>query len=479
MPINQVFQFDTDEGIAVSLANLYSKQIISDPTQTWSDHPPLFPLIISTFLDIFGYGISAARILTLLFATLLIWCFSQILRLSVSRKTTIITILLLIFSVNFLRLSVSVMQAIPCLSLGMLSIYLIILYTINLRIYLLILSAVILALSLHIKMIMIFLLPVTIIYLFTSFHSLQSILKLSTIQNFSFIKSPICIWLLSLTTAFITISFLTNSFDFKQTFLFHLSSNLKDNFQDHNSFLDVIYIYLQNFDVLLLSFLPLQYLKNSHQDINHQVENRIYQIPLSWLIIITFVFLKHKPIWYHYIVLVSVPLVWLSAYGIQTIFNQIKFGKLKKLSSTQLSKFAILTILFALLVIPIKLGVITWENHKFIVNSQVKFTNLERVITYKDQSHWLFTDVGMYGFYSQINVPPEISVISRKRLGTETLNSEFLIQVLSKYQPEQILINRFPHLADLIKPYLQSNYQEIYTDKSTKHYLRNDIYRKS
>ncbi|TAE59312.1 MAG: hypothetical protein EAZ76_03015 [Nostocales cyanobacterium] len=475
MPINQVFQFDTDEGIALSLANLYSQHIINHPAQTWSDQPPLFTLIISNFLDIFGDSISNARILILLFATLFIWCFTQILRLSVGKATTIITILLLFVSVNFLRLSVSVMQAIPCLSLGMLSIYLIILYTIDLRKVWLILSAVILALALQIKMIMIFLIPVIFIYLFNTFHPITSISKLSKIQNLHLIKSPIVTWLLSLTTAFITVSLLTNSLDFKQTFLFHLSPNLKDQFTEHNSFFDVIYIYLQNFDVLLLSLLPLQYPRKQHQ----QIYQQIYQIPLSWLIIITLVFCKHKPIWYHYIVLISVPLLWLGAYGMQTVFDQIKFGKLGKFKPSQISKFAVLTILFTFLVIPVKLGVIFWENHNFLEKSQRRFTNLERVVTYKNNNQWLFTDVGMYGFYSQINIPPEITVISRKRLGSETLNSEFLIKVLSKYQPEQILIDRFPHLADLMKPYLESNYHEIYTDNSTKHYLRNDVFRKS
>ncbi|WP_353929263.1 glycosyltransferase family 39 protein [Okeanomitos corallinicola TIOX110] len=474
MPIEKVFEFDPDEGIALTQANLYSKGIINSHLQSWSDQPPLFPILISKYLDFFSIHISNARILTLLFATLLIWSFGQILRLSVGKSTAIITIFLLIISINFLRLSVSVMKAIPCLSLGMLSIYFSILYTLNLQRHWLILSGIILALSLQIKMIMIFLMPIIIIYLLISSYeiSLPGLKNISTPNIVNLLKSPISIWLFSLSTVFITIGLITQSLNLEKILLFHLSPNLKDNFSTHNSFQDVIYIYLQNFDALLLSLLGCKYQNATEKDINNTFQKHIYKIPVSWLIIITIIFLKHKPIWYHYIILISVPLIWLSAYGIKEVLEQLK---LVKIQQYQFSKFALFTICFTLLVIPVKLGVIQWENHSFIQKSSVRFANLERILSYKNQSQWLFTDIGMYGFYSQLNIPPEITVISRKRLGSGTLKSDFLIKVLEKYQPEQILINRFPHLADLIKPYVEKYYQEIYTDKSTKHYLKNDI----
>ncbi|MEA5552724.1 glycosyltransferase family 39 protein [Anabaena cylindrica UHCC 0172] len=481
MPIDQVFMFDSDEGIALVQANLYSQKIINNYPLFWSDQPPFFSIIISKYLDFFGYHISNIRILILLFSTLLIWSFSHILRLSVGKSTAIITIILLIISINFLRLSVSIMQCIPCLSLGMLSIYLLILYTKSLRISWIILSGIIFALSLQIKMIMIFLIPVIIIYLWTTSYKIA--LKKITIANI--LKSPISIWLLSLSTVFITVSFITQSLSLEKILFFHVSSNLQNSFSKHNSFQDLIYIYLQNFDALLLSLLGLKYrnlkinLSLDNKIIDNKPEQHIYKIPLFWLIIITCIFLNHKPIWYHYIILISIPLIWLSAYGIREIL--VKFSqnndnnKIFKHKQIPLSKFAIFSIFFTLLVIPIKIGVIQWENNNFVQKSQIQFATLERIITYKNQSKWLFTDIGMYGFYSHINIPPELTVISMKRLNSGTINSEFLLKVLEKYQPEQILINRFFIIFDLIKPYIDKNYQEIYVDKSTKHYLRNNI----
>ncbi|MEA5617649.1 glycosyltransferase family 39 protein [Cronbergia sp. UHCC 0137] len=470
MPIDQVFEFDTDEGIELAKANLYNQENINNISQFWSDHPPFFSIVIFKYLDLFGYSIINARILTLLFATLLIWCFSQILRLSLGRITAIVSIILLIISINFLRLSVSVMQGIPSLSLGMLSVYFLILYTRNLRLYLIILSGITLALSLQIKMIMLFLIPVILLYLFTSYDQLSP-KKPVKVNLFNILTLPIVIWLLSLSIVFMTIGLMTQSLDLEKILFFHFSPNLKDTFSNENSFKNVIYIYLQNFDYLLLSLLGVKYQ-------NIKTDNT-YKIPLFWLIILTFVFLNHKPLWYHYMILISLPLVWLAAYGIKVILEKIRQINhpinILKLKQAQFSKFAIFTVIFTLFVIPIKLGIIQWENHNFVQKSPARFINLERILTYKNQSQWLFTDMGMYGFYSQINIPPEITVISRKRLNSGSIDSEFLFKVLEKYKPEQILINRFPSIFDLIKPYIEKNYQEIYVDKSTKHYLKKNI----
>jgi 4-amino-4-deoxy-L-arabinose transferase-like glycosyltransferase len=482
MPIDQVFNFDTDEGIEINKANLYGKNIINDSSEFWAVHPPFFPIMVSQYLHLMGISIFNARTLTLLFATLLVWSFSQIIRLSLGNTTAIISSFLLIISINFLRLSVSVMQGIPCLSLGVLSVYFLILYTRNLQLYLIIFSGIALALSLQIKMIMLFLIPVLGFYLLITSEKVS----FKNIKNINFLSLPISIWLISIGAVFIPIGLITNSLNLEKILLFHLANDLKASFTTHNTFLDVTYIYLQSFDYLLLSLLGFKYHRNlknyfpiTHPLNNQKLENHIYKIPLVWLIIITIVFLNHKPIWYHYMILISVPLVWLGAYGIKEILLKLqKYNysvDIFKLQQYQVSKFAIFTILFTLIVIPVKLGVIQWENHFFIQNSQTKFANLERVLTYKNQSKWLFTDVGMYGFYSQINIPPEITVISVKRLNSGTLDKQVLLNVLEKYQPEQILINRFPHIVDSIKTYVDENYQIVYVDEKTKHYVRNNI----
>ncbi len=447
MPIDQVFYFDTDEGIELTKASLFSQNLLFNH-EYWDPQPLLFNILLGKYLNIFGFSIITARIFTLFFATLIIWCFTQILSRSVGNIPAIISTLLLILSINFLRLSVSVMQGIPCLALAILAIYFIVLYSQNFKLYLLSLAGISLGISLQLKMITIFLIPVIMLYLFLIIPNIKQ--KLISIFTF----------LISLTIIFLIIGLLTSSLDLEKIFLFHLSSSLKEDYQNHNSLKDVILIYAQNFDFLLLTIVGIKSIKLK--------ENYLYLLPLFWLITITLLLINHKPVWYHYLVLISVPLIWLASYGIKEILllsNNFKISELWK------HKFIIFTLIFSLLVIPVKLGIIYRQNNIFIQESQIKFTNVDRILTYQNQTHWLFTDLAMYSFYSKINVPPEIAVLPAKRLISGNLNQTDLLEVLNKYQPEQILIERFPIILDQIKPYLETNYQKIYEDKNTKHYI--------
>lgn len=461
MPIDKVFYFDPDEGIELAKATLASQNLIFDH-EFWDPQPLLFNIILGKYLNLVGFSIIKARIFTLFFATICIWCFAHILRLSVGNISALISIFLLIISINFLRLSVSVMQGLPCLTLAVLAIYWFMLYSNNGKLFFLILSGISLATSLQTKMITVFLIPVIIIFIFLNFPEF----KRKVISIFYF--------LIAITLGFIIIGILTHSLDLQKIFLFHISDSLQQEYAHHNSLKYVILVYLQNFDFFLLTIvgINLKIIKNN--------ENKFYLIPLLWLVTITLLFINYKPLWYHYIILINIPLIWLGSYGIKTILLDHNYQKLMNFDLWQsrkkrFSKFTIFTLFFTLFVIPIKIGVITLENHDFIKNSQKEFTNLQRILTYKNQTNWLFTDIAMYNFYSHINIPSEIAVLPQKRLISHNLNQQLLLDILQKYQPEQILIERFPIIIDEIKPYLDTNYHQIYADQKTKHYILNSL----
>jgi 4-amino-4-deoxy-L-arabinose transferase-like glycosyltransferase len=465
MPVDQVFYFDTDEGIELTKAGLFSQNLLFNQ-DFWDPQPLLFNILLGKYLDIFGVSIINARIFILFFATILIWCFTQILRLCVGNTSTVITVFLLIISSNFLRLSVSVMQGIPCLTLALISIYFFLLYNKNFKLFWLILSGITLGISLQFKMITIFLIPVILLYLFITIPQWKQKIFLF----FSF--------LISLSLSFVIIGLLTSSLDLQKIFLFHISADLKKDYQNHKSLRDVILIYLQNFDLLLLTIVGLNI--KSIKTIIKNKENNFYLLPLFWLITITLLLINHKPVWYHYIVLITIPLIWLGSYGIENILISSSLNNQSNQNKKFIyfpnfnifkNKFTIFTIIFTLLVIPIKIGVIHWQNNLFIEESKARFANLERILIYKNQTNWLFTDLAMYGFYSKINLPPEIAVLPGKRLVSGNLNQQELLTILEKYQPEQILITRFPIILTEINPYVESNYHKIYEDEKTTHYI--------
>jgi hypothetical protein len=103
----------------------------------------------------------------------------------------------------------------------------------------------------------------------------------------------------------------------------------------------------------------------------------------------------------------------------------------------------------------------------------VRVQFLEELRRYKDQTHWIVTDLPMYAFRTDLLVPPEIAVISAKRYETGSFTDDDLLGILRKYQPEQVLLGRFDYPS--IDGYLDLNYHVIHTDDEIKLFIRNDL----
>ncbi len=454
MPLGGVFQFDSDEGIELAKAGIYNQSLGFKP-DFWNDQPILASIMLSKWLNFWPHSIINARLFFVSLATLLIWSFANTLRFCVGNIPAIMGTFLLMISCNFLRLSGSVMMGLPSLTLAMLSIYTIILYQQKRDLYLVLISGLSLALSLQIKFFTIFLLPVIFGFLL--------ITEKGRLKN-------IIIWLIGFITVFLVTIF-TNLFSLEQVFEFHISNKLKSTFVSDQSWKTVLTFYLQDFDYLLLAIIGFKDIKLDFK------ENLINYIPLIWLTLATLLLLNHKPIWYHHYLLISIPLTWLSTYGVKQLlpyfkrkkwYFQIDFAKLKQ---DKISHFTTGCLIFCLCVTPIKIGVNLWLNKLFIVNSQPHFAVVNNILAHKNSTNYLFTDVAMYAYYSEIKIPPEIAVLSRKRLANGDLNQEKLLQILAKYHPEQIVLEQFPEIYDQILPYLDKYYHKIFESKKVKHYL--------
>lgn len=466
MPLSQVFVFDTDEGQELIKAVLYSQGYsLYDPI--WSDQPPLLTVILAAWFKVWGESIIAARSLILIFATLLIWAFSNIIRLSLGKLEGILAVAMLAISCNFLRLSVSVMIGIPCLSLAILSLYLLLLYQKQNKLYFLLLSGISFALSLQFKMFTIFLLPIwSILIVETEWQKSRQIFN----QN---IIVKIIIWLGAIASAFLIIGLTYNSLQLESFFKFHLTANLKDVFVNENSLADVTVMYLQEIDYTLFALFGLGTIRRSRPWVSN--------IPLLWLISATIMLIRHKPVWYHHYLLLSIPLTWLALYGLHRVFSLYKSKHwyesihFKNPKSVNLKKIALGLCILAAIATGIKTIVLQWQNQIFIRDSQVRWEIVTHIKTHQAATNWLFTDNPSYAFYAGLNVPPEIAVLSRKRVASGEMTPEYLQSLLDRYDPEQIIIERFPEVRDGISPNLQANYSKIESSQNTEHFLLNSL----
>ncbi|TFI55768.1 glycosyltransferase family 39 protein [Mastigocladus laminosus UU774] len=457
-PITQTFQLDYDEGFNLMKALLYSKGF-SLYSQIWNDQPPLYTVILSNWLKLFGDSIFAARLLTLIFSAVLIWCFYQIIFLELSKFAALVGTILLFTSWLYIRLSISVMIGIPSIALAMLSIYLLKIYKQKTNNLYLILSAGCLALSLQTKLFTVFLIPLILFNFFASDSKIQENKK----HRIVFFKD-ISLWLIVLGAVYGLFGVLYQQFDNQEQLIFtHLRQPQNLELENFHNLKYLSYMIHQDYDYIFLALIGIW-------AITYQ-RNKNGLLPFSWLITAILILLNHQPLWYHYYPLLAIPICWLAAYGVTLLYDLFlqNFHQ-----DSQKINFKKIFLPFSLVVILIILVITTPPNPHGSVPKNLEL--MQMVEKYKNFTNWVFTDNPMYAFYNDLIVPPEIAVMSYKRINSGDLTFAKMLAILKKYRPEQIILTRWTTQIKSdknIMDYLNANYSKTYanTAKSEEQYI--------
>src|SRR6476646_3933866 len=119
-PFRERIQFDSDEGLNLMRSMLVA---LGHPlySEVSSDQPPLFTQILALLLRGVGFEVNPARLLVLLFSTLLVWSGAQFLQIIWGKLAAILFLPLVIMVPRYLELSVSVMIGVPSIALAALS----------------------------------------------------------------------------------------------------------------------------------------------------------------------------------------------------------------------------------------------------------------------------------------------------------------------------------------------------------------------
>ena len=188
-------------------------------------------------------------------------------------------------------------------------------------------------------------------------------------------------------------------------------------------------------------------------------ETKKYYFPFLWLISISLILFLHRPVWHHYYLLIATPLCWLAAISFSEFIcaNTYKNFFYQKGISHWLTVCVIILTLFRL---PIKY-------HRMLESVKNKPTIGEHKIidllaANKNNIRWLITDRPIFAFYSGILIPPELVLISGKRIQAESFTQDYLLNILEKYKPEQLLFTRFTAYEKRFLPGIEKDYLKIY-----------------
>jgi len=449
-PIKQTFEYDTDEGFELMKPVLLQKGF-SLYKEIYNDQPPLFTLILSSWFKLFSPSVYHGRILILVFSAILIWAFYGIVKNPWGDLCAFLAVTFLILSQLYLRLSSSIMLVIPPLSLAMLSILCVILYKKSQAKYLLLLSGIFMAVSLHTKLIAAFLIPII------AFEIIQTTRpNLREKGKLNLHLPPLLLWLSGFLLVYLSILLIFFHFDFslllRQLIQPHFTrSNLpEDNFS-------VIWqMILSDYDIALLALMGIILL----------VRQKKWQLffPVLWLATALAVLAIYRPIWDHYYLLVSIPICWLAAISFSQFFGAR--GNRDRFLRWLTAAIIILTILK----IPSKYN--RMSKSIAVGTAPDEHKVVELLLKYKKKIHWIFTDRPIFAFYADILVPPELVLTIEKRSFTDNLTQDYFIGKLGKYKPEMIILNELKYFGPSAISYIQDHYTLLY--KLTSHYPYRD-----
>ncbi|MFN2235426.1 MAG: hypothetical protein ACK2U1_14455, partial [Anaerolineales bacterium] len=199
--------------------------------------------------------------------------------------------------------------------------------------------------------------------------------------------------------------------------------------------------------------------------------------PVAWSLTAYFMLLFHYPVWDHHQHLITIPAVIPASHAVilaarkvqSSIQNDLplKYGNL-------ISYAALLLFLLIFIRPPSSLDIL--EQKPSLSGSGLGLSMGEERIIYmmdnraKDDT-WVVTDIPMYAYLAGLPVPPEIAVISSKRVETGLITDKDMIDIVQKYQPEEVLIGRFNF--PLLTSYLAEHYHIIHQTGNKILYIRN------
>lgn len=464
-PFREKIQFNTDEGFNVMRSMLV---VLGYPLylEVSSDQPPLFTHLLGLVFRISGFELNAARLLVLLFSTLLVWACAQFLQNTWGKLAAILFLPIVIMVPSYLLLSVSVMIGLPSISLSVVSMLFLANWHEKQNHWWLVASGFALGLSILIKLFTGFLAPLFLVGITLSLY-----LNNKT-GRFSWrLFLPAVIWGLSFVfaVAFLGI-FLVGVQNVWQIVLPHLSAPGQDEFQIER--LTINHVLQAAIPLILLGCLGVITI--------FRKKKWLLLYPLAWAASIYLLLNFYAPVWPHHQLLVTVPVTILAAVALA---DAVSWLFSLKQSGRFLSAQAMLGMAAFLVFVWVSGQAIPVLDEELMDSPRVsgfllkgtpgKMRLIRTMEEHIDKTHWIVTDMPIYAFIVKRPVPPILATFSQKRLSTGSLTDQDILAAMRNYRPEQVLVARFDIPA--LEGYLQEHYTLITSPETFRLYLRNDL----
>ncbi len=459
-PYREYIWLGVDEGFNLMKAMLVLKGY-DLYTQIWSDQPPLFTHLLAWLFRIADFKIGAARVLVLMFACILLWAVMQFMRLTWGSLPALAAAIVLFLLPFFPVLSVAVVIGLPAIALAMVSMLALALWHRFRWNGWLVFSGILLGASIMVKLFTGFLAPIFV----TGLVLAEFIHRESKPRSWKMML-PAVIWglafgIFTLTAALAMIE----------------PAGIRQLIEPHWVVRQLETAEAFTINAHLVASVPIVALAVSGIMFTIQGKRWLLLYPLAWMAVAYLLLLNYRPVWEHLQLLVTVPAAMLAGGAAGEALRQVYRIALRRQRLTGwwvLTGGTLILLVWAFIMRLPAVGSeflqpipVEGERHP----AEVVF--LRKIEKYAPQTHWMVTDLAWFAFQAGIPVPPELAVISGKRLSTGNLSEAEVLENIKAYQPEQVLFGRFDFPS--VEAYLAQDYLLIHEKGEVKLYVRKDL----
>lgn len=475
-PFRETFEFNYDEGGNVMKALLVARGYPLY-SQVWSDQPPLLTYLLAVCIRLFGTDVNAARVVMLLFSTLLMAAATHFLHLEWGDWHALAGFLLIFLLPFYNLLSVSIMIGLPAIALALLSLLALYYWHMHRGVVWLWLSALALCLSVSIKLFTGFLAPIFALGILLD-EMLNERSRLGGSASRGAWLRPALLWSLIFAALILAAAvFFVGPANLPQLITSHLEARQVQDFIAVNES-EPLSLHLRDARlILLLAGIGCLFVLVERHWLS------LYLI--AWVAVGYLLLAVQIPVFFHHTLLITVPAAMLAGIAVgEAILWIARVPQLLRSHGllswrTLLSVLAL--IIFAASVIERAPETFLSFPRRSALMTQAALTAwpqqeqmfLTKMANHMAETHWVVTDLPMYAFRVGLVTPPYLSFVTAKRLSTGELTEEKIIAVIQEYQPEQVLIGRreFP----MVKQFLQEDYRLIYERGKRFLYFRKDL----
>lgn len=458
----------------------------------WSDQPPFLRLCHVALISLLGPAMGALRGLELFFSGALLISFLTVLRRSSGWLSGVVALLLLVFSSSYMRLSAACLVGLPAYSWAVMACACLV-CGVGFRPQIWVaLSGFLLGLGAQTKLSALLVLPALLAWLWC--------LRITSKECPWSRSQAIMHWLGGFLVSFLGILLLSPQ-SLTGIVTAHWGNATRDAFLDNQaSHLLIGRLLLENWLLTIPALLGL---------LTGIVNRRTHALlPGIWLLTALLVHLWHRPFWQHHFLHISVPMAWLAGLFIGEMVEQFKavtWGRLMGKTGSPLTSslspargegraivgrwhrvcqsraaawcWVLLPSLFLSAFI-VELPERWSKATAFLRVDDSKDWECVRVMKhYKAQTKWVFADDALYPFHAGILTPPEIAVLSHKRLRAGLITQPELLNLLVHYRAEQILVRRHVFNERFMR-YVEQHYTPVFEHGSLQLFIRNDLVKK-